>query len=280
MSGSPGRVLITGATGGIGQAIARSFASSGASLVLSGRRTDVLEPLARELGARALSADLGDRVSLLGLVQQAGELDIVVANAALQAGGRLIDKSQAEIDNLLEVNLGSQIALARAVLPGMLARRRGHLVFISSLSGKVTSVESSMYNATKFGLRGFSLALREDLHGTGVSASVICPGFVSDAGMFHDAGVKLPPGVGTVTPEQVAGAVQKAVSRNRAEISVAPLGLRIGAGVGSVFPQLGAFVQRHSGGNAIAHGLAASQPNAIADGLAASQPTPPAPPRT
>jgi short-subunit dehydrogenase len=267
MTAVSGRVLITGATGGIGRAIARAFAGPGVELVLSGRRTEVLDPLAAELGATALAAELGDRASLLGLVEQAGELDILVANAALQGGGRLTALSQAEIDRVLEVNLGSQIALARAVLPGMLARGRGHLVFISSLSGKVTSVESSMYNATKFGLRGFALALREDLHGTGVSASVICPGFVSDAGMFHDSGVKLPPGLGTVTPEQVAAAVLRAVRRDRAEISVAPLGLRVGAAFGGLFPQVGAFVQRHSGGNAIAHGLAV--------GTSAATPLPP-----
>jgi short-subunit dehydrogenase len=259
MTALSGRVLVTGATGGIGQAIARAFGARGAELVLSGRRTEVLGPLARRLGASAIVADVGQREDLVRLVSEAGALDIVVANAALAGTGLLAELSQTEIDTLLEVNLGSQIALARAVLPGMLARRRGHIVFISSLAGKVASPAASMYNATKFGLRGFGLGLREDLHGTGVSASVICPGFISDAGMFHDSGMTLPAGVGTRTPDQVAAAVLKAVSRNRGEISVAPAGLRIGAGFGALAPGISGFVQRRAGGAAIAYGLAEAQ---------------------
>ncbi len=109
----------------------------------------------------------------------------------------------------------------------MLARRRGHLVFMGSLAGKAASPASSLYNATKFGLRGFALALREDLRDAGVGVSVIMPGFISDAGMFADSGVKLPPGVGTRTPEQVAAAVLRAVEQNRAEVTVAPLPIRL-----------------------------------------------------
>jgi short-subunit dehydrogenase len=259
MTALSGRVLITGATGGIGQAIARAFNARGAQLVLSGRRTEILLPLAQELGATPVVADVGVRDDVSRLVAEAGQVDIVVANAALPGSGLFAELSQSEIDTVLEVNLGSQIALARAVLPEMLARRNGHIVFISSLSGKVASPAASMYNATKFGLRGFALGLREDLYGTGVSASVVCPGFISDAGMFHEAGVVLPKGVGTKTPEQVAAGVLKAVSRNRAEVSVAPLGLRIGSSFGGVAPGISAFVQRRSGGTAIAHGLADAQ---------------------
>jgi short-subunit dehydrogenase len=259
MTALSGRVLITGASGGIGRAIARAFAVENADLVLAGRRGAILEPLAAQLGARSVVADLAHRGDLQHLVDEAGEVDILVANAALPATGPIGELSQAEIDVLIEVNLTAPIALARALLPAMVARGRGHLVFISSLSGKVASPYASLYNATKFGLRGFALGVREDLHGSGVSASVILPGFISDAGMFHDSGVRLPPGIGTRTPQQVAAGVLRAVSRDRAEVTVAPLGLRLGAEFAGFAPQVSARIQRLSGGARIARGLHAGQ---------------------
>jgi short-subunit dehydrogenase len=254
-----GRVLVTGATGGIGQAISRAFAARGASLVLSGRRADVLDTLAGELNAQAVVADLADAAGLAQLVEAAGAVDVVVANAALPASGLLAELSQAQIDTMLDVNLRAPIALARAFAPAMSARRRGQLVFISSLSAKATAPASSIYSATKFGLRGFALGLREDLRRDGVGVSLILPGFVSDAGMFADSGAKLPPGVGTRTPEQVAEAVIRAVERDRAELTVAPFGLRIGADIASVAPGVSAAFQRIAGGARVARAISAGQ---------------------
>ena len=108
----------------------------------------------------------------------------------------------------------------------MLERGRGHVVFVSSLSGKVASPRSGIYSATKFGLRGFAAGLREDVEAKGIGVTVVFPGFVSDAGLYADSGVKLPPWVGTRTPEQVAAAVVRGIERERAELDVAPLGLR------------------------------------------------------
>jgi short-subunit dehydrogenase len=256
---SGARVLITGATGGIGQALARAFAAAGATLVLSGRREALLRPLAQELGGTALPADLADPQDVGRLAAQAGAIDVLVANAALPASGLLTELSQAQIDVMLDVNLRAPIALARAFAPAMVARRRGHLVLMSSLSGKAAAPASSIYSATKFGLRGFGLALRQDLRADGVGVSVILPGFVSDAGMFADTGERLPPGVGTRTSEQVAAATLKAVRRNRAEIAVAPLGLLLGSDVASVAPALAASFQRLAGGSAVARRIAERQ---------------------
>ncbi len=208
---------MTGATGGIGAAIARAFAERGASLVLSGRRADVLGPLASEVGGRAVVCDLSDRADLDRLLADAGEVDVLVANAANPASGTLTDLRQDQIDRMLEVNLRAPIALARALAPAMVARGNGHMVFISSLAGKVASPASSIYSATKFGLRGFALGLREDLRPHGVGVSVVLPGFIRDAGMFAEANVSLPRGVGTRTPEQVARGGDQAIERNRAE---------------------------------------------------------------
>ncbi|WP_445188406.1 SDR family NAD(P)-dependent oxidoreductase [Pseudonocardia sp. Cha107L01] len=240
-------VLLTGATGGIGHAIARRLHAEGAQLILTGRNADVLAPLTDELGARGIVADLADPASLDALLAEAGPIDLLVANAALPGVGLLPDMPVERVDANLDVNLRAPIMLARALLPQMTARRSGHLVFIGSLSGIVASPGTTLYNATKFGLRGFTDALRQDLHGTGVSASIVEPGFVRDAGMFANSGMEIPRGTRTASPEQVAAAVVKAIVKDRGEIVVAPPELRLGARLGSLFPALNAAIQRRAG---------------------------------
>ncbi len=167
---------------------------------------------------------------------------------------------------MLEVNLRAPVALARALAPGMIGRGRGHMVFVSSLSGKAANPASSIYSATKFGLRGFALGLREDLRPHHVGVSTVLPGFISEAGMFADAQVslaeghiKLPPGVSTRTPEQVAAAVIKAIERNRAELDVAPALVRLGATFAGAAPQLAAVASRLMGSSRIAGEVAEGQ---------------------
>jgi short-subunit dehydrogenase len=252
-------VLLTGATGGIGHAIARELHGRGAELILTGRRTEVLEPLADELGARALTIDLSDSAEVERLVAEAGEVDILVANAALPGSGRLETYTQVQIDRALDVNLRSPIVLAHALVPAMIARGNGHLLFISSLSGKSATPGASLYCASKFGMRGFALSLRADLHGSGVGVSIVFPGFIRDAGMFADSEVKMPPGVGTRSPEDVARAVLRAIERNRAEVDVAPLALRAGAIFASLAPETAASVSRRLGSEDIAHQFAGKQ---------------------
>lgn len=251
--------MVTGATGGIGQAIARALVGWGADLILTGRRAEVLEPLASELGARIVVCDLSRREEVERLVEQAGELDVLIANAAVPAGGLLTEFSQEQIDGMLEVNLRAPIALARAVAPAMIYRKRGHIVFVSSLQGKAATPVTSIYCATKFGLRGFALALREDLRAHGVGVSVVLPGFIRDAGMFADSGATLPPGVGTRSPEAVARAVIRAVERDRAEVEVAPIALRLGTAVAAVAPAMSAAVSRRLGSERIATSIVAGQ---------------------
>ncbi len=254
-----GTVLLTGASGGLGHAIARAIAPLGGDLVLSGRRTEVLEPLATELGARAVPCDLSVREDVERLAEQAGAVDVLIANAGVSGGGLLGELTQEQIDRMLEVNLRAPIALARALTPGMVQRGRGHVVLMSSLQGKAATPVASVYCATKFGLRGFALALREDLRRDGVGVSVVLPGFVRDAGLFADSGAKLPPGIGTRSPQDVANAVLSAIERNRAEIDVAPLGLRLGTAVASVAPALSAAVSRRLGSEQIATRIVAGQ---------------------
>lgn len=250
-------VLLTGATGGLGEAIARELGGRGAQLILTGRRTDVLGGLASQLGARALAADLADRAGIDRLLGEAGDVDILVANAALPGAGRLDEFEMEEVDRTLEVNLRAPIALAHALAPSMARRGKGHLLFVSSLSGKAPSAMTSLYNATKFGLRGFALGLRPELRERNVGVSVVCPGFIREAGMFEDSGARLPPGVGTRSPRDVGRAVAEAIEHNRAEVDVAPLTLRMGAVFAGIAPGIAATVTRRTGSDKLAAEMAA-----------------------
>lgn len=260
------RVLLSGATGGLGRAIAERLAGHGAALVLSSRKAEELDRLARSLpGGEArhavIVADLADPGAAEELVARAGDLDGLVANAALPATGRLESLSSEEVQRALRVNFESPILMARALAPKLAEKGEGHLVFIASLSGKVGSPRSALYNSTKFGLRGFAFGLREDLHPHGVGVSIVSPGFVREAGMFADASMKPPPGLGTTTPEKVAKAVVRAIRRNRNEITVAPRRQRFIAEVGYRHPELTAWMQRRGGAERHAEKLAAGQSN-------------------
>ena len=252
-------VLLTGATGGIGHAIARQLRARGGSLVLTGRRVEVLEPLATEVHARMLAVDLADRAQLDRLLAEAASADILVANAALPGTGLLEELDLASIDRVLDVNLRAPMLLSRAAASGMRARGGGHIVLVGSLSGIAFSPNATPYCATKAGLRGFGLSLREELRDAGIGVSLIYPGPVSEAGMFADAGVDLPRGVGTSTPDEVAAGVVRAIERNRAEVKVAALPVRASIPLAQVAPGVNAFVQRHLGGNRTAAALARGQ---------------------
>ncbi len=258
-----GNVLLTGATGGIGTAIARAFGARGANLILTGRRAAVLNELAAEVSGRPIPCDLSRReeVERLATEANATAIDVFVANAALPASGVFTELTQEQIDRMLEVNLRAPIALARALAPPMIEAKRGHMVFISSLAGKAAGPASSLYAATKFGLRGFALSLREDLRQHGVGVSTVLPGFIRGAGMFADAGTSLPPGVGTRTPEQVADAVIRAVEQDRAEVEVAPAPLRLGAAIAGAAPEIASSAARLMGSSRIATDLAKGQRN-------------------
>jgi short-subunit dehydrogenase len=256
-------VLLSGATGGLGRAIATALASRGATLVLCSRKAEALEELARSLpgdGHRTAVADLAEPNAASALVAQAGEVDILVANAGLPGTGRLEGFSEQELGRVLRVNLEAPIRIAWELVPAMQERGQGHLVFVSSLAGKAFSPRSSLYAATKAGLRGFALALREDLWKAGVGASVVLPGFIREAGMFHDSGAKSPPGLGTSTPEEVADGVVDAIERNRAEVEVAPRIQRALARFAHRRPEIaGRLAYRRGPGGKIADEVASGQ---------------------
>ena len=256
-------VLLSGATGGLGRAIAAALAGRGASLVLSSRKAEALDELAGSLpgdGHRTAVADLAEPEGAERLAAEAGAVDALVANAGLPGTGRLDDFSQQELERVLRVNLEAPIRLTRELIPAMQERGSGHLVYVTSLAGKAISPRASLYSATKFGLRGFALGLREDLWKRGIGVSLVTPGFVREAGMFHDSGAKPPPGFGTTTPDKVADAVLTAIERNRHEVDVAPVVQRMLTNFAMRRPELAARIAyRRGSGTRIAERVASGQ---------------------
>jgi short-subunit dehydrogenase len=253
------KTLLTGATGGLGRAIAEALASRGARLTLSARNQGALAELAAELpgeGHETAPADLAEPGAAERLAERAGPVDILVANAGLPGAGLLTDFTAEQVARALRVNLESPMLLARALYPSMVEKGSGQLLFIASLAGKAASPQSSIYNATKFGLRGFALGLRPDLAAHGVGVSLVSPGFIREAGMFADAGAKPPPAMGTASPAQVAAAVVKAIEGDRVEIAVAPLQQRIGAHLALISPSVGVRAQSGSAGQKAAAAIA------------------------
>ncbi len=260
LSGSS--VLITGASGGLGQAIARSVAKKGAKVILSARRVEILEQLAHELGGEVLQADLEDPKAPLKMAEAAGDVDVVVANAGLPASDPFEFYSEEDIERIMRVNLLAPTQMARVFLPKMVEKGKGHFVFVSSLSGKAATPGSSLYSATKFGLRGLSHGIRADIASSGVGVSVVCPGFIRDAGMFADAKIELPKGVGTKTPQDVGKAVVRVIEHNIAEIDVAPITLSIGSMIASIAPEFARKINKLIGADEMARNLSEGQAKA------------------
>jgi short-subunit dehydrogenase len=247
--------LLTGASGGLGRHLARALAARGVRIAASGRRIDPLERLCRELRrdgavAEPVIADLSDREQTAGLVERAeaivGPLDLLITNAGLEPPGAYTAFTDAEVLEVAEVNLLAPMLLARHALPGMLARRRGHVVMISSLAGRGGNAFNVPYATTKAGLLGCARSLRAELEDTPVSASVICPGFIANDGMYADIqrefGINAPVALRAVNPDRVANAVLQAISHDRPEMLITGWPMRPLLAIQELAPRLTARV--------------------------------------
>jgi short-subunit dehydrogenase len=227
------RALVTGAAGGLGRYITRALAGQGVNLAVSDLPGSEIEAVAGELcglgvEAQAVPADLtdsGERARLVGAAEEAvGPLDVLVNNAGLEFGGAFTKTTREELEAIATVNLIAVMDLTWLVLPGMLERRRGHVVNLASLAGKLPSVFLASYAATKHGVVGFTHSLRAEYAGEPVSFSAICPVFVGRVGMYARVEDQLdkepPPGLKPVDPERVADAVLAALREDRAEVIV------------------------------------------------------------
>lgn len=176
-------VLVTGASSGFGAAIARRFVAEGARVIATARRTERLAELAAELGPNlcAIPLDVRDRAAVEQIVStlpaQFAEIDVIVNNAGLALG--LAPAAQVDLDDwdeMIDTNCKGLVHCTRAVLPGMVARRRGHVINLGSVAGSYPYPGGNVYGATKAFVHQFSLNLRSDLHGTGVRVTCIEPG--------------------------------------------------------------------------------------------------------
>ncbi|TCZ59673.1 bifunctional NADP-dependent 3-hydroxy acid dehydrogenase/3-hydroxypropionate dehydrogenase YdfG [Roseicella aquatilis] len=221
-------VLVTGATAGFGLAIARRFAAEGASIVAVGRRRERLAALQAELGAgrvHPLALDVTDRAAvedaIAGLPAAFAAVDVLVNNAGLARG--LEPAQSADLDDwdaMVDTNVKGLMYMTRAVLPGMVARDRGHVVNIGSTAAEWPYPGGNVYGATKAFVRQFSLNLRADLFGTRVRVTDIEPGLVGGTEFSHvrfkgdDAkAAGLYAGTEPLTPEDIADAVHWVASR-------------------------------------------------------------------
>jgi short-subunit dehydrogenase len=177
--------LVTGASSGIGRASAVALARAGARVLAHGRAGDRLAALAAEIDAVPLPADLSDPSAVRGLARAAldtaGRVDVLVNNAGIGWAGPFTGMGDEDVPRLVAVNLVAPIELTRALLPAMLARREGHLMFVGSIAGRMGVAEEAVYAATKAGLDTFAESLRFEVHGTGVAVGVLIPGVVDTA---------------------------------------------------------------------------------------------------
>lgn len=238
LSGST--VLLTGASRGLGAVIAARLAAERANLVLAARDAQQLEGVrasctAKGVIVRTVRADVAVAADRERLVAEAGAVDVLVNNAGIEVTEALHNQSLQEIDAQLATNLAGPIALTRLVLPGMLVRRRGVVVNVSSMSGKGATPFNSVYAATKFGLNGFTASLRLELEGSGVHAGTVCPSFVADTGMWAGTGLHAPRLLREVKPERVADGVLKVI-RGAPQVLVTPGPIRPILALRELFP--------------------------------------------
>ncbi len=244
-----GNALVTGAAGGLGHYIARALAAEGVNLILSDLPVASVDDLAAELEPRGIKVewvpgDLTDTAAIEDLATAAeeaiGPLDILVNNAGVEFANSFLEATRDELETITSINLLAVMELTRVVLPGMLARRRGHVVNIASIAGKIASPYLASYAATKHGVVGFTHSLRAEFGPRPVGFTAICPVFISRVGMYGrlENLVPDPPReLSTKPPEAVGDAVVKGIRDNRAEILVANAMTRVGGWISAAAPQ-------------------------------------------
>ena len=220
---APRSILITGASSGIGEALARHYAGPGVRLALSGRDSARLEAVADACRARgatvgAQAIDVTDRAAMAAWVASADDatpLDLVIANAGVSAGTARATESEAQVRRIFSVNVDGVLNTVLPAIPRLQARRRGQIALMSSLAAFRGFPGAPAYGATKAAVKVWGEGLRGDLAGHGVGVSVICPGFVISR---MSAGNDFPMPL-LMSAEKAAGIIARGLARNRARIS-------------------------------------------------------------
>ncbi len=246
-------VVITGASSGFGERIARMCVAHGAHVVLAARSADTLEQLASELGpqrALAVPTDVTCDADVQRLVAAAharfGHADVLVNNAGFGIMDRIVDASLDDLQAMMDVNVYGAVRCAKAFLPHMLARRSGQIVNMASQAGLVATINMGFYTTTKFALVGWSRTLMLELYGTGVRCALICPGVALTDFMRHANLNKYARATHftTTNADAVAGAVVTAIRRGTHGEVVVPRRGRMFAVVSAMFPGLARGVLR------------------------------------
>jgi short-subunit dehydrogenase len=233
--------LVTGASSGIGRAVAVLLAERGARLALTGRDRDALAAVAERTGAQVITADLAEPGAAERLAEQAlgrwGRVDLLVSNAGAGWAGALVEMPPEVAERLLALNLLAPVRLTRLVLPGMLERGGGHLAYVGSVAGATGVAREAVYAASKAGLATFADSVREEVAGRGVTVSVTVPGvvdtpFFSRRGSAYDRAWPAP-----ISAERVGRAVVRAIESDRAEV-FAPAWMRLPARFKGAMPGL------------------------------------------
>lgn len=254
-------VLLTGASGGLGTFMAYAFAERHVRLALVahvGVDLKNLQAKVESMGSSAVAynVDLRESQRRKELVAQVtrdlGPVDVLVNNAGVEFTSFYHELEEREIRDVLNVNLEAPMMLAWAVLPGMLSRKSGHIVNISSLAGKSGPAYQEPYAATKAALIAFTLSLRATYKRSGVSASAITPGFV-EAGIYsrlkEKVGRPAPALLGSSPPERIAAGVIRAIESDLPELIINPLPVRPLFALAALFPQLGERIIHMLGAN-------------------------------
>ncbi len=251
--------LVTGSSGGIGTHIARALARQGANVIVSGRRADALGAVAEELrglGVRseALVADLADLEQAEDLIGRAehvfGRLDVLVHNAGIEIASSFTGYTREELLTMVNINLTAPMLMTHRVLPGMLARREGHVVFISSMAGKLGTAYQEPYSATKAGLVGLTQSLRAEYAHEPIGFSVICPGFVAGDGMYQrmtEQGLRSNRLMGATSTDRIADHVVRAIRQDLPEVVDSGSPVRPVLALSALAPRLGERLMNRSG---------------------------------
>lgn len=240
-------VVITGASRGVGVTIAEEFAQHNANLILIARSEDGLKKTCERvenLGGtvHTIPFDLSKTAEIEDLAEKiyklAPHVDVLVNNAGLEKYCFFTKYQREDITSILSVNLIAPMELTRLLLPGMLNRKKGHIINMSSPDGRTPEIYNSIYDASKGGLDAWTDALRQELHKTGVKVSSVILGAVRDTGMIYNMGVKYPAIIGSCTSKNVAETVVKCTLKYKRRVIVSSLPFKPFMVINILFPRL------------------------------------------
>ena len=235
--------IVTGASRGIGPYIAKTLAEQGVTVLAVARNENGLQKTKSEIESSGGIChihpfDLADINALEGFVDDLWNeyhpIQILVNNAGIEKYNHFDQETSEDISAILKTNLGCPLELTRCMLPRMIEEREGHVVNIASLAGKKGVAYNTIYSASKAGLLMWADGMRQEFMDSPVDISVICPGYISDAGMFYDGGIEPPSILGSSKPQKVADAVVKALRKGSCEIIVNSVPVRFLLAVGQI----------------------------------------------